>query len=141
MKDWTLAAGVGGTVCVVTGVMSLGTLAVAGAAAAVGYSAGQWILEKVQKKEQEKARQREREVSAESLPYAMQVSLQHWQAYLGANAAGCEVTHDRVAQIFADFEQREPSHAMNIRSIASPQIMQAVQDAAGVTVVTNPTSA
>mmetsp|Transcript_82744 Transcript_82744/g.208245 ORF Transcript_82744/g.208245 Transcript_82744/m.208245 type:complete len:182 (-) Transcript_82744:76-621(-) len=135
VKDYATAGGLGATACVVTGICSLGTLAVAGVAAGVGYSAGQWIMEKVHEKEATKRGPRSSQGSSiENLPYDVQISLKQWMMYMGAHAGGCQVTHQRLAELFAEFEQQQPQHAAAVRSVQDPGIMQALQDAAGVRV-------
>mmetsp|Transcript_28637 Transcript_28637/g.75845 ORF Transcript_28637/g.75845 Transcript_28637/m.75845 type:complete len:172 (+) Transcript_28637:96-611(+) len=138
VKDWSLAGGVGATVCVVTGALSLGTLALVGVGAGVGYSAGQWIVDKMADRDEKEAGKRGELPGQDPLaslhPQAL-ASLEHWRCYLGSRGAGCHLTPQGVGAIFAEFEQREAGHARNVRAVGTPAVMQAIQDQSGITVV------
>lgn len=136
-KDWGVAGGVGATVCLVTGAVSLGTLALVGVGAGVGYQAGQWIVDKMAEKDEKEAMKNGGgggDPLANLHPQYL-ASLEQWRCYLGARGAGCQLTPQGVGQIFAEFEQTEPGHARNVRACGTPAVMQAIQDASGVSVV------
>mmetsp|Transcript_10992 Transcript_10992/g.22739 ORF Transcript_10992/g.22739 Transcript_10992/m.22739 type:complete len:141 (-) Transcript_10992:253-675(-) len=117
------AIGVGGAVYIVTGVVSLGTLALVGAGAGVGYGIGSWLVDQYEKKQQKQGGG----APLEQLPPQFQASLMQWQAYLGSRTGGCQPTPAQVQQIFLEFEQLEPGHAQNVRS------MQQAVDSGGAT--------
>merc|ERR1719221_1318878 len=75
------AVGVGAIVYWVTGIVSISTLGLVGIGAGVGYGVGSWIAENYEKKKQEKEGGAPQGVSMDSLPWAMQVSLQQWQVF------------------------------------------------------------
>lgn len=52
------------------------------------------------------------------LPWAMQVSLQQWQIFLQSAVVKERMTSEVVERLFAQFEQKEPVHAANVRSLA-----------------------
>eukprot|EP00933_Yihiella_yeosuensis_P004148 TRINITY_DN10825_c1_g1_i7.p1 TRINITY_DN10825_c1_g1~~TRINITY_DN10825_c1_g1_i7.p1 ORF type:complete len:151 (+),score=36.85 TRINITY_DN10825_c1_g1_i7:82-534(+) len=106
------ALGVGAAVYIVTGFVSVGTLGLVGVGAGVGYGVGSWIAEKYGKKEAQDGR-----VSADQMPWAVQVALQQWQAFLTAKAAGRELSQADVDRIWMEFEQVEPTHAANARGV------------------------
>mmetsp|Transcript_120556 Transcript_120556/g.375359 ORF Transcript_120556/g.375359 Transcript_120556/m.375359 type:complete len:161 (-) Transcript_120556:61-543(-) len=106
------AIGVGAAVYFVTGLVSLGTLGLVGVGAGVGYGVGSWIADAYQKKQ---ASPQQGGATTEQLPWALQVSLQQWQVFLGNCAAGGQLTPQQVEQAFQRFEQAEPGHAKNVR--------------------------
>mmetsp|Transcript_57886 Transcript_57886/g.146954 ORF Transcript_57886/g.146954 Transcript_57886/m.146954 type:complete len:180 (+) Transcript_57886:149-688(+) len=137
-KEYGVAAAATGTLAVVTGFATMGTLAIAGAAAAVGYSAGQWLMEKYNDAEDAKAAKEgrpDRQDVFAKIPRTAYASLTQWQMYLAAQVAESQVSHERMAQLFADFEAQQPAHAANIRAFGTAEVMQAIQDGIGVTVV------
>jgi len=107
------AIGVGGVVYLVTGMVSVGTLALVGIGAGVGYGVGNWLADKYQKKQDTTSAQKG--VPMEQLPWAMQVSLQAWQQFLLQNANGAQLSPMQVEQLFVEFEKVEPAHAQNVR--------------------------
>mmetsp|Transcript_30510 Transcript_30510/g.91635 ORF Transcript_30510/g.91635 Transcript_30510/m.91635 type:complete len:162 (+) Transcript_30510:105-590(+) len=109
------ALGVGGVVYLVTGAVSMGTLAMVGIGAGVGYGVGSWLADAYQKKQGGGAQQPG--MSMEQLPHGMQVSLQTWQTFLASRVSGGQLNPPEVERLFAEFEQREPGHAHNVRSI------------------------
>mmetsp|Transcript_25929 Transcript_25929/g.66017 ORF Transcript_25929/g.66017 Transcript_25929/m.66017 type:complete len:168 (-) Transcript_25929:395-898(-) len=131
-KDYAVAGMGGAAVCVVTGIASVATLGLVGIGAGVGYAAGQWIADKMDEKDQQKAAKTN---PINKLHPQAQASLEQWRLFLAARGAGRQLTPVMVGQIFAEFEQHEPGHAQNVRSVASPDVMQAVQDASGVFIV------
>eukprot|EP00930_Biecheleria_cincta_P099778 TRINITY_DN91396_c0_g1_i1.p1 TRINITY_DN91396_c0_g1~~TRINITY_DN91396_c0_g1_i1.p1 ORF type:complete len:175 (+),score=34.87 TRINITY_DN91396_c0_g1_i1:72-596(+) len=106
------AIGVGAAVYFVTGIASLGTLSLVGIGAGVGYGVGSWIADKMGKKQQDQSN-----VPLEQMPWAVQVALQQWQAFLAQQAAGRQLTQADVDQIWLQFEQVEPTHAGNARAL------------------------
>mmetsp|Transcript_98756 Transcript_98756/g.318512 ORF Transcript_98756/g.318512 Transcript_98756/m.318512 type:complete len:168 (+) Transcript_98756:120-623(+) len=114
------ALGVGGVVYLVTGAVSMGTLAMVGIGAGVGYGVGSWLSEQYEKKKlQNQAQQGGARGPGQSgaLPDALQVSLMQWQAYLNSRAGGAELTQQQLEQVFAEFAQREPVHAQNVQAV------------------------
>ncbi|CAE8743314.1 unnamed protein product, partial [Polarella glacialis] len=106
---------VGGAVYFLTGIVSVGTLGLVGVGAGVGYGVGSWIADKYQERQDKNSKHDN--VAMDQLPWAMQVSLQSWQSYLGSRAAGSKLTPPQVEQIFHEFAQREPGHAANVSSL------------------------
>eukprot|EP00931_Biecheleriopsis_adriatica_P006613 TRINITY_DN107996_c0_g1_i1.p1 TRINITY_DN107996_c0_g1~~TRINITY_DN107996_c0_g1_i1.p1 ORF type:complete len:172 (-),score=28.69 TRINITY_DN107996_c0_g1_i1:70-585(-) len=111
------AIGVGAAVYFVTGFASLGTLGLVGIGAGVGYGVGSWIADKFQKKEGGA----QGGVPLEQMPWAVQVALQQWQEFVTRRAAGRQLTQSDVDQIWAEFEQMEPTHAANARPLVRGQ--------------------
>mmetsp|Transcript_46469 Transcript_46469/g.125340 ORF Transcript_46469/g.125340 Transcript_46469/m.125340 type:complete len:183 (-) Transcript_46469:121-669(-) len=109
------AVGVGAAVYFVTGVVSIGTLGLIGVGAGVGYGVGTWIADRYGKKQATGGG--DGAASMDQLPWAMQVSLQKWQAFLVHKAAGQQLTPPLVEQLFTEFEQLEPQHAVDVRSL------------------------
>mmetsp|Transcript_70705 Transcript_70705/g.183502 ORF Transcript_70705/g.183502 Transcript_70705/m.183502 type:complete len:173 (+) Transcript_70705:69-587(+) len=111
------AVGVGAAVYFVTGLVSLSTLGLVGIGAGVGYGVGGWLADAYQKKQDEKNGGKD-PVTMDQLPWAMQVSLQAWQAYLQSKAqAGIQLTPQQIEMLFNEFEQIEPAHANNVRAL------------------------
>mmetsp|Transcript_53126 Transcript_53126/g.114137 ORF Transcript_53126/g.114137 Transcript_53126/m.114137 type:complete len:172 (-) Transcript_53126:131-646(-) len=113
------ALGVGAAVYYVTGVVSLGTLGLVGIGAGVGYGVGSWIADKYQKKQEGPGSRQG--VSVDQLPWAVQVAVQQWQEFVTRRAAGRELAQADIDQLWAEFEQIEPTHAMNARSLVQGQ--------------------
>eukprot|EP00413_Alexandrium_margalefii_P032842 CAMPEP_0204561484 /NCGR_PEP_ID=MMETSP0661-20131031/33213_1 /ASSEMBLY_ACC=CAM_ASM_000606 /TAXON_ID=109239 /ORGANISM="Alexandrium margalefi, Strain AMGDE01CS-322" /LENGTH=227 /DNA_ID=CAMNT_0051568899 /DNA_START=82 /DNA_END=762 /DNA_ORIENTATION=+ len=111
------ALGVGGAVYLVTGVVSLGTLAMVGVGAGVGYGVGTWIRDKYEEKKAAKEPKPPGTTSIDQLPPQYQISVMQWQVYLGSRVPGQQITPALAQQIFMEFEQREPQHAANIRAV------------------------
>mmetsp|Transcript_86068 Transcript_86068/g.184421 ORF Transcript_86068/g.184421 Transcript_86068/m.184421 type:complete len:164 (+) Transcript_86068:81-572(+) len=124
------AVGVGAVVYFVTGIVSLSTLGLVGVGAGVGYGVGSWIADNYEKKKQESQKKQGGETA--ELPWALQVSLQQWQAFLSGRAAGQQLAPAQVEQLFAEFAQREPVHARNVQSLL--QQGQSMQEASPVNV-------
>eukprot|EP00421_Protoceratium_reticulatum_P066550 CAMPEP_0168410034 /NCGR_PEP_ID=MMETSP0228-20121227/27487_1 /TAXON_ID=133427 /ORGANISM="Protoceratium reticulatum, Strain CCCM 535 (=CCMP 1889)" /LENGTH=164 /DNA_ID=CAMNT_0008423757 /DNA_START=87 /DNA_END=581 /DNA_ORIENTATION=+ len=110
------ALGVGGVVYLVTGAVSLGTLAMVGIGAGVGYGVGSWLSEQYEKKKQGKMGD-QTAGGGTMLPEAMQVSLMQWQVFLNSRTAGAEPTRQQLEQLFAEFAQFEPVHAQNVQAV------------------------
>uniref|UniRef100_A0A7S1QEH3 Uncharacterized protein n=1 Tax=Alexandrium catenella TaxID=2925 RepID=A0A7S1QEH3_ALECA len=112
------ALGVGGAVYLVTGVVSMGTLAMVGIGAGVGYGVGTWLSEQYEKKKQQTAGQDGRGApGGYAVPDAMQVSLMQWQAFLSSRSGGGELTRQQLEQLFAEFSRIEPGHAQNVQAV------------------------
>lgn len=101
---------VGGVVYIVTGFASLSTLGLVAIGAGVGYGVGSWIADKFGKKDGIQASDGAR---MDQLPWAVQVALQQWQDFLSQRTNGRQLQPADVEQIWAEFEQVQPTHAMN----------------------------
>eukprot|EP00931_Biecheleriopsis_adriatica_P115381 TRINITY_DN91182_c0_g1_i1.p2 TRINITY_DN91182_c0_g1~~TRINITY_DN91182_c0_g1_i1.p2 ORF type:complete len:152 (-),score=48.83 TRINITY_DN91182_c0_g1_i1:113-568(-) len=112
------AVGVGAAVYFVTGFVSLGTLGLVGVGAGVGYGVGSWIADKYNEKQEAKL-SKEQEANLSQLPWAMQVSLQSWQSFLGSRSGGGQLNPQQVEQLFQEFSQVEPGHASNVANLVS----------------------
>eukprot|EP00419_Tripos_fusus_P005001 CAMPEP_0172692002 /NCGR_PEP_ID=MMETSP1074-20121228/24930_1 /TAXON_ID=2916 /ORGANISM="Ceratium fusus, Strain PA161109" /LENGTH=174 /DNA_ID=CAMNT_0013512121 /DNA_START=78 /DNA_END=602 /DNA_ORIENTATION=+ len=110
------ALGVGGAVYLITGAVSLGTLAIVGVGAGVGYGVGTWIRDQYDKKE-DGASDQATFTPTEQLPQEFQVSLCQWQVFLGSRAAGSSLTPPQLQALFAEFEKLEPEHAGRVRMV------------------------
>mmetsp|Transcript_2234 Transcript_2234/g.4699 ORF Transcript_2234/g.4699 Transcript_2234/m.4699 type:complete len:159 (-) Transcript_2234:53-529(-) len=124
------ALAVGGTVYFVTGVVSLGTLALVGVGAGVGYGVGSWVVEKFQKKNEHG---QQGVATMDQLPWAVQVALQQWQGFVAQRVGGRQVMEGEVDQLWLEFEQLEPVHAANARPYVrgNPYATQAPGAASG----------
>mmetsp|Transcript_25979 Transcript_25979/g.60055 ORF Transcript_25979/g.60055 Transcript_25979/m.60055 type:complete len:157 (+) Transcript_25979:100-570(+) len=114
------ALGVGGAVYLVTGVVSLGTLALVGVGAGIGYGIGSWISDQYEKKQAEKAGATNRGVANSAysgLPDSLQASLMHWQSYLLQRTGGAPADQQQLEAIFAEYAQREPVNAQNVQIV------------------------
>mmetsp|Transcript_34032 Transcript_34032/g.68705 ORF Transcript_34032/g.68705 Transcript_34032/m.68705 type:complete len:165 (-) Transcript_34032:128-622(-) len=114
------ALGVGGAVYLITGAVSMGTLAMVGIGAGVGYGVGSWLSEQYEKKKQQQAGHEGRGPGGPGgyvVPDAMQVSLMQWQAFLSSRSGGAELTRPQLEQLFAEFAQLEPAHAQNVQAV------------------------
>lgn len=133
------AVGVGAAVYLVTGVVSLSTLGLIGIGAGVGYGVGSWLADKYQDKKGGATRSGQ-EMGADQHPWALQVSLQQWQAYLQERVGGPQgqsVDPQQVEQIFAEFTREQPVHAQNVRTFVNSEANQAAPaSSAGVPTVT-----
>ncbi|CAK0908400.1 unnamed protein product [Prorocentrum cordatum] len=110
------ALGVGGAVYLITGVVSMGTLAMVGIGAGVGYGVGTWLSDQYQKKKSEQEAREGRGRGHQQpmqLPEELQVSVMQWQTYLQQRAAGAEaqLQQPELEALFAEFAQVEPIHA------------------------------
>merc|ERR1719359_636480 len=103
---------VGGVVYVITGFASLSTLGLVAVGAGVGYGVGSWIADKFGKKNGIRAGDG---TQMDQLPWAVQVALQKWQEFLTKNTHGRQLAQADVERMWAEFEQIEPTHAMNCR--------------------------
>mmetsp|Transcript_8930 Transcript_8930/g.20442 ORF Transcript_8930/g.20442 Transcript_8930/m.20442 type:complete len:183 (-) Transcript_8930:163-711(-) len=116
------AFGIGAAVYLVTApamTASLTTLGIVGIGAGVGYGVGSWIADKYQKKQEGPGSRQG--VSVDQLPWAVQVAVQQWQEFVTRRAAGRELAQADIDQLWAEFEQIEPTHAMNARSLVQGQ--------------------
>mmetsp|Transcript_106887 Transcript_106887/g.297653 ORF Transcript_106887/g.297653 Transcript_106887/m.297653 type:complete len:158 (+) Transcript_106887:127-600(+) len=112
------ALGVGGVVYLVTGAVSLGTLAMVGIGAGVGYGVGSWLSEQYEKKKQQQAVQSGGGPGGPmQVPDALQVSLMEWQAFLNSRSGGAELTRQQLEQLFAEFAQLRPADAQNVQAV------------------------
>merc|ERR1719401_913780 len=113
-----------------------------GIGAGVGYGVGSWIADKFQKNDSRNG-QMPGNSSVEQMPWAVQVGLQQWQEFvLRRNGAGRQLSAAEVDALWAEFEQIEPTHAMNARALvrggmANPRAGQTpvMTTQGGVTVV------
>mmetsp|Transcript_6729 Transcript_6729/g.16706 ORF Transcript_6729/g.16706 Transcript_6729/m.16706 type:complete len:161 (+) Transcript_6729:3-485(+) len=111
------AVGVGATVYFVTGAVTLSTLGLVGIGAGVGYGVGSWLADKYQdRKGKDDGAGRQ---GMDQLPWALQVSLQQWKAYLSSRVAGTHPTPQQVEAIFEEWAQLEPAHAQNVRAFVA----------------------
>jgi hypothetical protein len=117
------AIGVGGAVYVVTGYVSVGTLALIGIGAGVGYGIGTWLSDHYDKRKGHQGTF----VGAEDLPDAFQESLAQWQVFLASRAAGQPLSQDTIEQYFTEFAEQEPVHARNVRSAQSRLALEQAQ--------------
>mmetsp|Transcript_28000 Transcript_28000/g.83432 ORF Transcript_28000/g.83432 Transcript_28000/m.83432 type:complete len:160 (+) Transcript_28000:90-569(+) len=114
------AIGVGGAVYFVTGLVSVSTLGLVAVGAGVGYGVGSWLADNYQKKQDGRpGGQQGGGMAHDQLPWEMQVSLQQWQSYLAARLQGGQMDPSMVESVFAEFEQREPAHAQNVRGLVN----------------------
>mmetsp|Transcript_70610 Transcript_70610/g.185100 ORF Transcript_70610/g.185100 Transcript_70610/m.185100 type:complete len:162 (-) Transcript_70610:405-890(-) len=114
------AVGVGAAVYFITGLVSVSTLGLVGVGAGVGYGVGSWLADAYQKKQDDRTGGAPGQQGGhDALPWAMQVSLQQWQGYLATRVQGGQMSPQLVESIFAEFEQREPVHAQNVRNLVS----------------------
>mmetsp|Transcript_31603 Transcript_31603/g.73703 ORF Transcript_31603/g.73703 Transcript_31603/m.73703 type:complete len:165 (+) Transcript_31603:96-590(+) len=129
------ALGVGGAVYLVTGVVSLGTLALVGIGAGIGYGIGSWISDQYDKKQGEKQGATPHGVGASpyaGLPDSLQASLMHWQQYLHQRSGGvAQVPQQQLEAIFAEYAQREPVHAQNVQIVQNMVQGQAAAQGGG----------
>merc|ERR1719362_1881675 len=84
------AIGVGGAVYLITGAVSMGTLALVGAGAGIGYGVGTWLRDQYDKKED--SSNNRTFTPTVQLPQDFQVALCQWQVFLGSRAAGGSLT-------------------------------------------------
>mmetsp|Transcript_70106 Transcript_70106/g.228074 ORF Transcript_70106/g.228074 Transcript_70106/m.228074 type:complete len:183 (+) Transcript_70106:144-692(+) len=129
------AVGVGGALYLVAGAASLGTLAMVGIGAGVGYGVGGWLSQQYEKKRLEKkqaAGRGSRSLQQQAPPAAsgqmvsgeayhvneeLQISLMRWQAFHHQLTGGRDVPQPQMEQIFAQFSLAEPEHARNVQTV------------------------
>mmetsp|Transcript_34960 Transcript_34960/g.96663 ORF Transcript_34960/g.96663 Transcript_34960/m.96663 type:complete len:181 (+) Transcript_34960:75-617(+) len=138
------AIGVGGVVYLVSGVVSMGSLAMIGVGLGVGYGVGGWLGEQLEKRKQtergsvEATRTSSSGVEANLVPHNMQGALMQWQAFLNSRAAGQQLTPDQLQSVFAEFAQLEPElaqHVMTIQAAVKSQRGAPASGAMGTTPV------
>uniref|UniRef100_A0A7S1PQU5 Uncharacterized protein n=1 Tax=Alexandrium catenella TaxID=2925 RepID=A0A7S1PQU5_ALECA len=132
------AIGVGATVYFVTGLTSLSTLGLVGVGAGIGYGVGSWIADKFQKKQEAVGGQQGGGVAVDQLPWAVQVALQQWQDFVMRRAEGQQLSQADVDRLWTEFEQIEPTHAMNARALVRGATPQPSYSAAPVTASAGP---
>mmetsp|Transcript_107888 Transcript_107888/g.303974 ORF Transcript_107888/g.303974 Transcript_107888/m.303974 type:complete len:124 (-) Transcript_107888:16-387(-) len=114
--------------------VSLGTLGLIGIGAGVGYGVGSWLADKYQERRESQGGSAPNQ--ADQLPWAVQVSLQQWQAFCAASfPAGASPTPQEVDAAFAEFAAREPVHAQNVRSLTTGASASSVHSPGGPTIV------
>merc|ERR1719195_2282857 len=113
------ALGVGGIVYLVTGAVSMGTLAMVGIGAGVGYGVGSWLSDQYEKKKSQDGGSVTDPAQRGAVPDALQVSLMQWQVFLNSRAPGAELQKEQLEQLFAEFAQLEPQHAQNVQAVQS----------------------
>mmetsp|Transcript_82999 Transcript_82999/g.231630 ORF Transcript_82999/g.231630 Transcript_82999/m.231630 type:complete len:170 (+) Transcript_82999:90-599(+) len=102
------AAGVAAAVYFCVGAVSLSTLGLVGIGAGVGYSVGNWAVDKFKDMRCQNAMER--------LPPATKVALQQWQTFLAARCPGRQPTAAEAEALFMEFAQMQPSNAQHVNN-------------------------
>jgi len=123
-------------VYLVTGMVSMGTLALVGIGAGVGYGIGTWLSDQYEKRQIDKSGNAAGKAPIQ-LPDSLQVSVMQWQTFLNSRAAGAALTPPQLQQLFAEFARLEPHHARNVQ-LVQDQVHQRNPSAFGTTPVMQP---
>mmetsp|Transcript_67513 Transcript_67513/g.162034 ORF Transcript_67513/g.162034 Transcript_67513/m.162034 type:complete len:155 (+) Transcript_67513:97-561(+) len=128
---------VGGTVYMITGFASFGTLALVGIGAGVGYGVGSWIADQYQSKNDGAMRGVTGQAYGtrmDQAPQPVQEAMAAWQDFLSTKAAGGQLTQENVDQAWIQFEQVYPHYAVQVRGMVwgsaggpSSQVAQAAE--------------
>merc|ERR1711924_262627 len=78
--------------------------------AGVSYGIGQWISDGMRKKGSVLPGDG---ATMDQLPWAAQVALKQWQAFLDERSIGRQLSAVEVQQAWAEFERAQPTHARN----------------------------